>query len=346
MTPLLDSPPYGERDERSLFGELVKLTRHHLVACRPYRLVWPEWHDATTIEELPWLHVGVFKHVQFKTDFEGVRHERTLKSSSTTSQQASQIFLDRESSLMQSASTLAILTDFVGSARRPLVVLDSAQSLRSRGEISARLAAALSMKTLATEIHFLLGDANDAKSVRWDALERVLDAHDDVLVYGFTWMLWLVWGRLPSTLRTKLQGKRICFVHSGGWKRLESIRVDRSQFDSHLLMGLDAGSKVVDYYGLVEQVGIIYPLCEAGYRHVPRWAAVVVRDPVTLTSQTEQAGQLQLLNVLARGAPYHSVLTEDVGRLVPGRCACGRSGPRFELLGRVPKSELRGCANV
>jgi Acyl-protein synthetase, LuxE len=55
---------------------------------------------------------------------------------------------------------------------------------------------------------------------------------------------------------------------------------------------------------------------------------------------------LQLLNVLAHGAPYHSVLTEDLGRLAEGQCPCGRPGRRFQLLGRVPKAELRGCANV
>jgi hypothetical protein len=34
-----------------------------------------------------------------------------------------------------------------------------------------------------------------------------------------------------------------------------------------------------------------------------------------------------------------------MARLVPGDCACGRHGQRFELIGRVPKSEVRGCAN-
>jgi hypothetical protein len=52
------------------------------------------------------------------------------------------------------------------------------------------------------------------------------------------------------------------------------------------------------------------------------------------------------MNTLARGAPYQNVLTEDLGRIAPGDCDCGRSGKRFELLGRVPQAEVRGCANV
>jgi hypothetical protein len=72
----------------------------------------------------------------------------------------------------------------------------------------------------------------------------------------------------------------------------------------------------------------------------------LVRDSWTLESLVGEPGQLQLMNTLARGAPYHNVLTEDLGRIVPGNCPCGRSGTRFELLGRVPKAEVRGCANV
>jgi len=93
-------------------------------------------------------------------------------------------------------------------------------------------------------------------------------------------------------------------------------------------------------------VGVIYPLCEHGMRHVPVWAEVLVREPYALRSVEDEPGQIQLMIVLAWGAPYHSVLSEDMGRILPGNCPCGRSGKRFELLGRMPHAELRGCANV
>ena len=136
------------------------------------------------------------------------------------------------------------------------------------------------------------------------------------------------------------------FVHSGGWKRLEDEGVDAEQLTRALLARAGPGSQVVDCYGLVEQVGMLYPLCEAGFRHPPVWADVLVRDATDLRTLTGEPGLLQLVNVLARGAPCHNVLTEDLGRIEPGPCPCGRSGKRFVLLGRVPKAELRGCANV
>jgi hypothetical protein len=192
-----------------------------------------------------------------------------------------------------------------------------------------------------------LGDAADPASMNWDLVAELAGQHGDLLVYGFTWILWLAWAAsMPDEVAERLAGKRIAFVHSGGWKKLEDRKVDRAQFDGALLNGLADESRVVDYYGLVEQVGVIYPLCEAGFRHVPVWAQVIVRDPHSHDGLVGGEGQLQLLNTLARGAPYFSVLTEDLGRIVEGPCDCGRSGPRFELIGRIPKAEVRGCANV
>ena len=294
------------------------------------------------------LACGLFKRVELVTSAPELKFERMLYSSSTSGDGSSQIQLDRKSSQLQSRSSLAILSDFVGTQKRPLLILDSAKSLRQRGRISARIAAAMSLHPLSSEIHFLLEDAEDPESVNWDLLRKCLEENDALLIYGFTWMLWLALGsaKKPASVQNALKGKRIHFVHSGGWKKLEEIRVDRKQFDSALLESLAPDSAVVDYYGLVEQVGIIYPLCEFGFRHVPVWADIIIRNPVTLEPIFDKPGQIQLLNVISFGAPYHSVLTEDVGRIEPGDCPCGRLGKRFELIGRLPKSEIRGCANV
>lgn len=349
MSLLLNHPPYGPRDDGLFLQEANELTRHHLAGCPDYARIWPHWSSADTSEELPYLHVGVFKHVAFRTEQPGIRHERTLKSSSTSGQAASRILLDTKSSALQSASTAALMKDFLGPSLRPLLILDSSKSLQVRGELSARIAAALSLRPLASDITFLLDDADQPASLNWPRLQCILEKHSDVLVYGFTWMAWLAWGAQvkPEAIQRLLRGRRIHFVHSGGWKKLEKLKVNRADFDAALLADLDPASRVTDFYGLVEQVGMIYPLCEAGSRHVPVWGDVLVRDPLTLKPLRDGTpGLLQLINTLAWGAPYHSVLTEDMGRLLPGLCPCGRLGHRFELIGRLPKAEVRGCANV
>jgi hypothetical protein len=205
------------------------LTRFHLGGCPEYARIWPDFDRARRLADLPWLHVGLFKHIEFRTTGEGIRHERTLKSSATSSGVPSLVALDRASSELQSASTLAIFRDFVGEGTRPLLVLDSSRSLLTRGEVSARVAAALSLRPLASEIHFLLEDAADPDSMKWDVLAGQLASHDELLVYGFTWVLWLAWGaaEMPAEVRELLAGKRIHFVHSGGW--LEETRRHRGR---------------------------------------------------------------------------------------------------------------------
>jgi Acyl-protein synthetase, LuxE len=337
MSALLDRRPFAERDEPQFVREMADLTRYHLEHSPELRRMWPSWRGAETAEELPFVHVSVFKHLLLRSGGAG----RLLRSSGTTGAARSQIAVDEESAALQSRSSIAILADFIGSEQTPLLVVDHSSALRQRGEISARIAAALSLRPLATDISFLLG-ADDA--IKWSEVAEAAARSKHLRVYGFTSALWQAWRGVPSEVAAALRETRIDFVHSGGWKKLEGVT--RAELDEQLLRDSGAGSRVVDYYGLVEQNGVVYPLCAAGFRHVPVWAEVIVRDPWTLRPLRGESGMLQLMNVLARGGPYHSVLTEDLGRLVDSACACGRNAPRFELLGRVPKAETRGCANV
>jgi hypothetical protein len=341
---LLDRPPFGPREDELLCAELVALTRHHLAGCPGYAAMWPGWSGAVSLAELPFVHTTVFKHLRLRTEAEGIRHQREVTSSSTSGDTPSAISLDTRSSELQAMSTRAVFEDFLGATRRPLVVLDSAGALRSRA-LGARTAAALALRPLSSDLRFVLGASEDPGSLDWDAVLAILGDGDTLLVYGFTWMLWLGWAQ--ADVPERLRDVRVDFVHSGGWKKLDAISVARERFDSALLASVCAGSRVLDYYGMAEQIGMIFPLCSQGVRHVPVWGEVLVRDPWMLEPlPAGEIGVLQLLNVLALGAPYHSVLSEDLGRLTDGPCTCGRAGRTFVLEGRVPKTEPRGCSNV
>lgn len=347
MSTLLNHAPYGPRQDGEFLREMVQLTERHREGCPEYARIVRDWREAQWAGDLPFLHAGLFKHVTLKTA-SGAAAGRTLESSATGGSTPSRIYLDEESSRMQARSAAAILRDFAGDALRPLLILDDRRSLATRGRLQARVAAALSLMPLASDIYCLLEDSARPESIQLDILGKALERSDDLLLYGFTTALWQSWAcaGFPQDVRRTLAGKRVQFIHSGGWKKLEAQRVDRETFDSRVLATAGTGSRVLDCYGLVEQVGMLYPRCEYGYRHVPVWADVLVRDPWTLQAVVESTGQIQLMNVLARGAPYQSVLTEDLGRVMPGECGCGRSGRRFELIGRMPKTEMRGCANV
>jgi hypothetical protein len=348
LSALLDLPPFGQRDDGTLLREMNDLTRFHREGCPLYARIHPEHKAVDSLEALPYLHVGLFKRFDLRTDGDAVRHTRVLSSSATTSGIASRIALDQQGSALQSRATESVYRDTLGAfAGAPLLVLDHSSALRKPG-VSARLAAALSLRAMASEFHFLLREPDVPESINWEVVGDLLSRHGRALVYGFTWMLWRAWAASPppAEVLSTLGASPLAFVHSGGWKRMESLQVSRGAFDEALLRHAAPGSSVTDFYGLVEQPGMIYPLDPSGLRRVPVWGAVIARDPVSLRPVLDAPGQLQLLNPLARGGPYHSVLTEDMGIVPSVPPDGGEPGSVFELIGRIPNAEVRGCANV
>ena len=105
---------------------------------------------------------------------------------------------------------------------------------------------------------------------------------------------------------------------------------------------------VIDFYGLVENIGVVYPDCAAGNKHVPRFADVTVRDPLRLAPVDEgETGIVQVGSLLPTSFPGHMLLTDDLARVVSyDGCACGRRGVAFQLAGRVAASDIRGCGNT
>ena len=54
-----------------------------------------------------------------------------------------------------------------------------------------------------------------------------------------------------------------------------------------------------------------------------------------------------MLSALPGSYPGHSILTEDLGVLCgEDEPEAGRRGRCFQVLGRVPEAELRGCSDV
>jgi hypothetical protein len=171
----------------------------------------------------------------------------------------------------------------------------------------------------------------------------------EVLVYGFTYVIWqhLV---IPLQARgVSLGMPNVRVLHSGGWKRLQDKAVTPSAFAKGVASVFGcAEERILDFYGMVENVGVIYPDCDQGNKHVPAFAEVIVRDPLTLAPvKVGQQGLVQVCSVLPTSFPGFLVLTEDIGEIVhDDGCACGRRGTAFRFVKRVPKAELRGCGNV
>ena len=106
-------------------------------------------------------------------------------------------------------------------------------------------------------------------------------------------------------------------------------------------------NKVINYYGLVEQIGSIFLECNKGYFHTSSFSDIKILDKNLDIEKEKKKGIVQLISLLPTSYPGYSILTQDEG-LVHGLddCKCGLPGKYFEIYGRVKRAELRGCSNV
>jgi hypothetical protein len=87
---------------------------------------------------------------------------------------------------------------------------------------------------------------------------------------------------------------------------------------------------------------------EQHHLQAPIYSEIMVRDPVTLAPLPDgEPGLLQVMSCLPTSYPGHSLLTEDLGVIrgadLPGSAMKGRC---FDVTGRVPRAELRGCSDT
>jgi hypothetical protein len=331
----------------ALTSGLDRLTALHRGRSQAYRRML----DAQAIgdrgsgraSEVPWIPVSLFKSMELRS----IPDEQVFKvmtSSGTTGQVPSRIFLDVETARLQTQALSSIVTHFVGKQRLPMLVVDHPGVVRDRRSFSARGAGILGMLPFGRDHLYVLDD--DMRLDR-DALGSWLMAHEgqELLVFGFTFMVWQDF--LEPLRSAHIDLSRATLIHSGGWKKLQDRAVSRDAFRKGLLdaFGLQ---RVHDFYGMVEQVGSIFFACEAGYFHPPNFADVIVRDTVTWQPVGPGAhGVIEVVSLLPHSYPGHALLTEDLG-VIHGEddCACGRLGRWFEVLGRVPKAEIRGCSDT
>lgn len=346
---LLPLPPYSlseaEKTPRLLAG-LRSLTRHHYERCPDYArlldVMHPRWAEASSLEELPYLPVSVFKtHALRSIPQEEVY--KVLTSSGTTSARPSRVTLDRVAAGRQSRALARVMTHELGPRRRPMLVIDSAGFLTDRKSFNARAAGILGLSAFGRD-HFYALRAD--LSVDEEGLRAWLARHagEPLFAFGFTFMAW----RFAQALGGRgIDLSSAVLVHGGGWKKLEAEAVSRPAFKEGMKELLGVG-QVRDFYGMVEQIGSVFLECERGLLHAPLFADVLIRDPRTWRPAAPgRAGVVQVFSLLPTSYPGHSLLTEDLG--VPAGvddCPCGRRGRTFTILGRVPKAEPRGCSDA
>ncbi len=267
-------------------------------------------------------------------------------------QPPSRIFLDRLTAQRQTRAVLSILKSYLGSHRRPYLVFDVAASNDSEQSVlTARGAAIRAFESFSTETVYGLRLEDGVPVVDWPVVESFSTRHAgrDVLVFGFTFLLWT---RVAAGLGDRGQSLglgRAKVFHGGGWKSLSEQAVSKRTFNTEVAKVLGCSPQhVYDFYGMVEQVGSIFVDCEQGHKHAPNFATVLIVDPTTLRMVSPgESGLIQVISLLPSSYPGQVLLTEDQGQLISiDQCPCGRQGVAFRFLSRVERLERRGCGDT
>ena len=349
LDELLASTPYGipqDQKEDLLLQGLNDLTKFHAEHCAPYQFILQGiWDGKVTVERLsdiPYLPVTLFKRLSLSS----VAAEDitlTLTSSGTTGQAVSQIAVDKETSLRQARSLSHSVAHVLGKSRLPMLVLDSSIVFKDPSLMSARGAGVLGMMRFGHRPVFAL-DENMQPDI--EAIRTMIERLDGApfFMFGFTYMVWEILNEKLANENIDLSGGVL--IHSGGWKKMIEKSVDNQTFKNRLREQLGI-QRIFNFYGMVEQIGSIFLEGDDGLLYPPSFSEVIVRHPETWQECAfGEEGVIQVLSLIPRSYPGHSLLTEDTGIIESVSSEGPFLGKGLRVTGRVKKAELRGCSDV
>ncbi len=348
MTTATDGVFSLSQDEKQavLLPELVKLTEHHRDRGEAYARILaatghPSGRRYADEADLPWLPVRLFKTQVLKS----IPDDEVFKvlTSSGTTGDVSRIYLDKQAAAAQTRMLSRTIQTVIGKQRLPMLVVDTTAIIKDRKSFSARGAGVLGMMNFGRD-HVWALDADQKPDL--EAIRGFLAKHGDApfLIFGFTFMVWLYLYELARDHKLDLSNGVL--VHSGGWKKLIDRSVDNTEF--RRAFAADTGlSRIHNFYGMVEQIGVVYlEGAQGNSLYCPDFADVIIRDPETWAEQPPgKPGLIEVLSTLPESYPGHALLTEDLG-VVHGIDDGDWPGKRFSILGRLPRAEARGCSDT
>ena len=352
LEDFLRKEPYSlnyEDKKKYLDMYLNSLNKHHYENCPEYKKILDgidfDITKKVSSRKLPFLPVSLFKDFSLKSINE-TKINKTMNSSGTSGQEVSKIYLDKETSLNQTKALTRIVSDYIGSKRAPMIIIDSPSVLKNRNMFSARGAGILGFSMFASKKIYAL---DEEMKLDLETLKSFIDENKDsqIFIFGFTFMIFKHFIKEIIKSDIKLDLSKGVLIHGGGWKKLESESISSKKF-KELLFENCRLEKVHDYYGMVEQTGSIYMECEEGHLHTSIFSDIIIRDPKDFSEcNYGEEGIIQTLSVLPKSYPGFSLLTEDLGVLLgKDDCKCGRLGKYFKINGRIKNAEIRGCSDT
>ena len=302
--------------------------------------------------EIPTVQVSVFKELGEQLNSVTKDNIKLTLQSSATSGVPSSVPVDKITAKRQARAMIKVIGNYIGNERKPFLIMDVDPMTGFKEILGARYAAVSGYLNFASDVGYFL-KVDDSNRYYFD-IEGIIEFIEkldgqEAVVFGFTYILY-------SEVIKPLTEKGIKFtlpkgskvIHIGGWKKLETEKVDKRDFNRLAadLFGISVND-IIDIYGFTEQMGLNYPDCPCGCKHVPLYSEVIVRNIITKKPVPDgEEGVLEFLSPIPHSYPGNVVLTDDIGVIVPGKCEYGRSGTRFKVVGRLKKAEVRGCGDI
>jgi phenylacetate-coenzyme A ligase PaaK-like adenylate-forming protein len=345
-------PPFSlnKTDKRRLLtARLLELTRRHIANCPEYKaMIRGIGFDVDKCEDyydIPFLPVRLFKELDLKS----VPQEdvfKVLTSSGTTGQAVSKIYLNKATANAQQKTLVKIVSEFTGSGRMPMLIVDSPSVIKDRSMFSARGAGILGFSIFGSDRAYVL---NDNMEINTPVIDAFLEKHRGkrILLFGFTYIVWLHFYKEMIRLGYSPDLQNGVLIHGGGWKKLSNEAVSKEDFKQRITEACGL-SDIHDYYGMVEQTGCVYMECEYGHLHASIFSDIIMRRHTDFSPCAfGESGIVQVVSALPESYPGHSLLTEDEGVLLgEDSCPCGRKGKFFNINGRLKMAEIRGCSDT
>jgi hypothetical protein len=345
-------PPYSlnKESKEKCFNEIInELNNHHYLNSIKYRNICDAFNyklNCSKLSEVPFIPVRLFKYDRVHSITEE-KVFKTLTSSGTSGQAPSIITLDNFTAKRQTKTLNIIMKEVLTNPRMPMVIIDFPNVRDSRNSFNARAAGIAGFSMFGKNPIYALDESG---KINYALLESYITKNHatPIFVFGFTFLIWSKF--VEQILKDKKLisfPKKSVLMHGGGWKKLEQERVSPEVFNDTINNYLSI-PKVVNYYGMVEQVGSIFTECSQGYYHTTNFNDIFIRSANDhRILENGDMGLIQLLSILPSSYPGHSILTEDLG-IIHGvdACKCGNLGKFFTIHGRQKNSEPRGCSDV
>jgi len=308
--------------------------------------------ELTGIECIPPVSVSVFKELGANLSSVSKEEIKLRLQSSATSGTPSTIAVDKTTSRRQAKAMVKVVQEFIGKDRKPFLVMDIDPKSEFRSLLGARFAAIAGYLNFASKAGFFLKAKDGISYFDVDAMKSFLaelSSEKPVVVFGFTYILYSqVLKAIQASCGQIVLPKGSKVIHIGGWKKLESEKIEKSEFNRQIAAAFGIESTdVIDIYGFTEQMGLNYPDCKCGCKHASSYVKVLVRDIVSRdVLPAGKEGMLEFITPIPHSYPGNAVLTDDLGVVYDEPCPYGRPGIRFKVNGRLKKAEVRGCGDI